>query len=324
MKQDYPDLSKEALCRLFGKTRHALYDHQWRSKAITFKEEVIVQLVKNIREKLPRVGTRKLLHLLEPQLQSHHITIGRDALFHLLAQHKLLVRQRKRKMITTDSRHWMRKYSNLVKTLVIDRPEQVWVSDITYIRLKNEWGYLSMITDAFSRRIMGIAFRSDMLAQGCIDALHIALSNRVYPHHQLIHHSDRGSQYCSRDYTDVLNRHNIAISMTESGDPYENALAERMNGIIKTEFNLHSSSLNFEQTWEIILKSVDAYNNLRPHSSCDYLTPSQAHMKNQPLKKRWNRYVRHQKLNDLQAPVHHPAHSQPACIGSSGFISNHV
>jgi transposase InsO family protein len=270
------------------------------------------------------VGTRKLLHLLEPQLQSHHITIGRDALFHLLAQHKLLIRQRKRKVITTDSKHWMRKYSNLVKTLVIDRPEQLWVSDITYIRLKNEWGYLSMITDAFSRRIMGIAFRSDMLAQGCIDALQMALSNRVYPHHQLIHHSDRGSQYCCKDYIDVLNKHNIAISMTQSGDPYENALAERMNGIIKTEFNLHSSSLNFEQTCQIILKSVDAYNTLRPHSSCDYLTPSQAHMKNQPLKKRWNRYVRNQKLNDLQDPVHHQSHPNTDCIGNSGFISNHV
>lgn len=290
MKQDYPELSKEVLCRLFGKTRHALYDHLWRSKAITFKEEIIVQLVKNIRAKLPQVGTRKLLFLLEPELQSHQITIGRDALFNLLAEHKLLIRQRKRKAVTTDSRHWMRKYGNLVKTLVIDRPEQLWVSDITYIRLKNEWGYLSMITDAYSRRIMGIAFRRDMLAEGCVDALQMALSNRIYPQEQLIHHSDRGSQYCSGDYVDVLSQHNIAISMTESGDPYENALAERMNGIIKNEFNLQSSSLTFEQTHELILQSVELYNTLRPHSSCNYLTPAQAHLQKQPLRKRWKQY----------------------------------
>lgn len=191
MKKDYPDLSKESLCKLFGKTRHALYDHLWRKEKVTVKEEIILQLVHNIRLKLPRLGARKLLFLLQPHLQSHHISIGRDALLDLLCQHKLLIRQRKRKVITTDSRHWMRKYGNLIKTLIIDRPEQVWVSDITYIRVKNEWGYLSMITDAYSRKIMGISFRSDMLAQGCVDALQMALAGRLYSSERLIHHSDR-------------------------------------------------------------------------------------------------------------------------------------
>ena len=292
MKGDYPYLSKEALCRLFGKTRHALYDHLWRKEADTVKDEIILQLVYRIREKLPRVGTRKLLFLLDPELKSHHIDIGRDALFDLLAAHKLLIRQRKRKMVTTDSRHWMRKYANLIKQLVISRPEQVWVSDITYIRMKNQWGYLSMITDAFSRKIMGVSFRSDMLAQGCIDALQMALSNRQYKHYRLIHHSDRGSQYCCKDYIDVLSAENIAVSMTENGDPYENALAERMNGIIKNEFNLYSSALNFEDTYQLIGKSIEAYNNFRPHSSCDYLTPEQAHKEDIILKKRWKKYDR--------------------------------
>jgi putative transposase len=290
MKQDYPDLSKEALCKLFGKTRHALYDHLWRKDEVTIKEEIILQLVHDIRLKLPRLGARKLLFLLQPQLLSHQVHIGRDALLDLLSHHKLLIRQRKRKVITTNSRHWMRKYGNLIKTLIIDRPEQVWVSDITYIRLKNEWGYLSMITDAYSRQIMGIAFRSDMLAQGCVDALEMALSNRLYSSEGLIHHSDRGSQYCCKDYVDVLNRHHIAISMTENGDPYENALAERMNGIIKNEFNLYSSSLNFEQTYELIQQSVKSYNTIRPHSSCDYLTPAQAHRQKEELTKRWKSY----------------------------------
>jgi putative transposase len=290
MKNDYPYISKEILCRLFGKTRHALYDHLWRKEEDNFKEEIILQLVHRIREKLPRLGTRKLLFLLDAELKSHQIDIGRDALFELLAAHKLLIRQRKRKVITTDSRHWMRKYANLIQQLVINRPEQVWVSDITYIRMKNQWGYLSMITDAFSRKIMGICFRSDLLAQGCVDALHMALSNRQYRDEKLIHHSDRGSQYCCKDYIELLNSENIYVSMTENGDPYENALAERMNGIIKNEFNLYSSALSFEDTYSLIVHSVDAYNRLRPHGSCDYLTPIKAHNETRILKKRWKKY----------------------------------
>jgi putative transposase len=290
MKSDYPYLSKEVLFRLFGKTRHALYDHLWRQQDDSLKKEIILQLVHKIREQLPRLGTRKLLFMLDPELQSHQIDIGRDALFDLLSDHKLLIRQRKRKMVTTDSRHWMRKYANLIKNLEIRRPEQVWVSDITYIRMKNQWGYLSMITDAFSRKIMGISFRSDLLAQGCVDALGMALSNRQYKEEKLIHHSDRGSQYCCKDYIDLLYSANLSVSMTENGDPYENALAERMNGIIKNEFNLYSSALSFEDTHQLIVNSVEAYNSLRPHGSCDYLTPVTAHNQAKTLKKRWKKY----------------------------------
>jgi len=290
MKSDYPDLSKEVLCRLFGKTRHALYDHLWRQQDDTVKEEIILQLVHKIRERLPRLGTRKLLFLLDPELRSHQIDIGRDALFELLAVHKLLIRQRKRKMVTTNSRHWMRKYANLIKNVEISKPEQVWVSDITYIRMHNQWGYLSMITDAFSRKIMGFSFRNDLLAQGCVDALQMALSNRQYKAEKLIHHSDRGSQYCCKEYIDLLGSAGVSVSMTENGDPYENALAERMNGIIKNEFNLYSSVLGFDDTYQLIIRSVDAYNSERPHGSCDYLTPVKAHNQTGTLKKRWKKY----------------------------------
>jgi len=310
MKSDYPYLSKEALCRLFGKTRHALYDHLWRKEDVSLKQEIILQLVHKIREKLPRLGTRKLLFLLDPELKSHQIDIGRDALFDLLAEHKLLIRQRKRKMVTTDSRHWMRKYANLIQRLVVSRPEQVWVSDITYIRMRNQWGYLSMITDAFSRKIMGISFRSDMLAQGCVDALHMALSKRQYKDDKLIHHSDRGSQYCCKDYVDLLNSENISISMTERGDPYENALAERMNGIIKSEFNLYSSTLSFDDTYKLIINSVKAYNDIRPHGSWDYLTPSKAHHQTMILKKRWKNYTK-VKSNKTSAHEQGPGGSSP-------------
>ena len=289
MKQDFPKVGIAVLCRLFGKTRHAYYDSLWRKESSLVKEDVILQEVINIRKDLPRLGTRKLHFVIQNKLISHQIAFGRDYLFDLLSEHKLLIRQRKRKAITTDSRHWMRKYSNLVKGLEITRPEQVWVSDITYIRLTNQWGYLSLITDAYSRKIMGYCFRQDLAAEGCIEALKMALNNRFY-NQSIIHHSDRGSQYCSHNYVDLLLKNNIAISMTENGDPYENALAERMNGIIKTEFNLYSSLLGFEQTKNKISKSIKSYNELRPHASCDYLTPNQAHLQSDKLNKRWKNY----------------------------------
>lgn len=291
MKQDFPKLGIAVLCRLFGKTRHAYYDYLWRKESSLVKEDIVLQEVLSIRKDLPRLGTRKLHYVLQNKLASHQITFGRDYLFDLLSEHKLLIRQRKRKAITTDSRHWMRKYSNLVKGLVITRPEQVWVSDITYIRLTNQWGYLSLITDAYSRKIMGYNFRQDLAAEGCINALKMALNTRLY-NESIIHHSDRGSQYCSHNYIDLLLKNNIAISMTENGDPYENALAERVNGIIKTEFNLYSSSLGFDQTEYQVSKSIKSYNELRPHASCDYLTPNRAHLQAEKLNKRWKNYNR--------------------------------
>lgn len=236
------------------------------------------------------MGTRKLHYLIAPQLATHDIRIGRDYLFELLNRHKLLIRQRKRKVITTNSRHWMHKYSNLTTGLICQRPEQLWVSDITYIGMPNQWAYLSLVTDAYSRKIMGFALRTDMSTQGCLDALQMALDNRQYPHNELIHHSDRGSQYCSAAYVELLNKSNIAISMTQQGDPYENALAERMNGIIKSEFNLYYSHYGLEQTCQLIKNSIMAYNNHRPHGSCDMLTPQNAHFKTGELKKHWKQY----------------------------------
>lgn len=290
MKHDFPKVGMGKLCGLFGKTRAAIYDYYKRLQYNELQDEIVLQHVKQIRMILPRLGTRKLHIKMKPQLAEHNITIGRDYLFDLLDAHKLLIRQRKRKAITTDSRHWMRKYSNLLGDIVVSRPEQVWVSDITFIRLNNQWGYLSLITDAYSRRIMGFCFRTDMSAQGCVDALQMALNNRQYPQKQLIHHSDRGSQYCSGSYVELLVKNNIAISMTENGDPYENALAERMNGIIKNEFNLYESSSGFENTYEKIRTSIKAYNEERPHSSCNMLTPQQAHRCSGELQKKWKKY----------------------------------
>jgi putative transposase len=287
MKQDYPKLGIKTLCRLFGKTRHAYYDHSWRVQDEGLKDEIVLQHVLSIREKQKKIGTLKLHFMLQELLSEHKIKIGRDYLFNLMREHGMQIRRRKRKAITTDSRHWMHKYNNLIKEFKPDRPEQLWVSDITYIHLKKQWGYLSLITDAYSKKIMGWAFRTDLSAQGCIDALKMAISNRKYPQNRLIHHSDRGSQYCSRNYVEILTGINIAISMTENGDPYENAIAERVNGILKEEFDMHSSRLGYKETTRKIRESIQIYNQLRPHASCDYLTPEQAHLKKGVLKKRW-------------------------------------
>lgn len=206
------------LCRLFGKTRHAYYDALWRKENSLIREDVILHEVITLRNNLPGIGTRKLHYLLQSLLESHKIKIGRDYFFDLLSEHKLLVRQCKRKAITTESRHWMRKYSNLIRDMPVTRPEQVWVIDITYIRLTNQWDYLSLITDVYSRKITGYCFRNDLMAEGCIEALKMALENRIY-HEPIIYHSDRGSQYCSHQYVNLLHQNTIGISITENGDP---------------------------------------------------------------------------------------------------------
>lgn len=277
------------MCELFGKTRHAYYDHQWRKQARYLEDDVILQQVIEIRSQLPGVGTRKLHYMLGPKLEEHGIQVGRDYLFNLLTQHKLLIRNRRRKAVTTDSRHWMHKYHNLITDLEIRWPEQLWVSDITYIRMTNDFAYLSLITDAYSRKIVGFSLRKDLSSEGCINALQMALAKRSYQSHQLIHHSDRGSQYCCKEYVGLLNENKIAISMTQNGDPYENALAERVNGIIKTEFKLYSSSLGLQETHQLVANSINNYNTIRPHASCNYLTPEQAHQMNGKLKKRWKK-----------------------------------
>ncbi len=234
--------------------------------------------------------------MLQERLFSHGIKVGRDYLYDLLAAHRLLIRKRKRRIVTTNSRHWMKKYSNLIKNLPLERPEQVWVSDITYIRVGSKWGYLSLITDAYSKKIMGYGFRMDLSTQGCLDALKMALRNRKY-NQSLIHHSDRGSQYCSQLYTDMLVTNKIAISMTENGDPYENAIAERVNGIIKDEFGLNSTNSSFEKINQVLSSSIQSYNHLRPHASCNYLTPDQAHLTKEKMKKRWKNYRSKNYLN---------------------------
>lgn len=264
---------------------------------------VVLRLVKDLREDMPLLGGRKLLFRLLPQLEEHKIKMGRDQLFGLLRFHCLLVRRRKRSVKTTDSHHWLKKYPNLIKDMIITSPEQLWVSDITYIRTLEGFSYLSIITDAYSRKIVGHSLYATLEAVGCIEALEMALEGRKNNSpFILVHHSDRGVQYCCSVYIELLNEANIAISMTESGSPYENALAERVNGIIKNEFFPKKIYQNHREAKKSIAKIIEIYNEKRPHASLDYLTPSQAHNQEGVLKKRWKNYTK-SKTNELLAEV---------------------
>jgi putative transposase len=283
-----------ALCSLLGYSRQAFYQQKKAAEKQSLQNELIIQQVLLIRSRQKRIGTRKLLILLKPFLSQHHILMGRDTLFKLLAENQLLIRRRKRKIPrTTFSDHWYKKYPNLIVGLPIQSPDKLWVSDITYITLKESFAYLSLITDAYSRMIVGYHLHKNLEATGCVHALKMAI-RRLQQGAHLIHHSDRGCQYCSTEYVEQLTGHDISISMTEHSDPRENAIAERINGIIKQEF-LSASYDHFNQAKEEIQNAIQIYNTERPHSSINMLTPLQAHTMTGELKRHWKNYYISQK-----------------------------
>ena len=258
---------------------------------LVLKHAIVVKTVEQIRAGMPRIGTRKLKFMLDGLLQKHGITMGRDKLFDLLSEYGLLVRRRKkRKCITTDSDHPFRKYPNLIRELVANRLNQLWVSDITYLALLNNYCYLSLVTDAYSRKIVGYCLYPTLERGGPLSALQMALSSAQRERHKmLIHHSDRGLQYCCRDYTDLLTQNKVTISMTEKGDPYENAIAERVNGILKSEFLLSKTFKNFEQALQAVSTAIETYNTQRPHCSLHYHTPEEATLKKGIVSKKWKK-----------------------------------
>lgn len=281
--------SIQTLCSLLGYSRQAFYKFVKYAEKEALQHDLILQEVLRIRKTLKRLGTRKLLFKMEGFMREHHIEIGRDAMFDLLATHKLLIRKRKRRVpVTTFSDHWMRKYPNLIVDFIPTAPNQLWVSDITYITLKDDFAYLSLITDAYSRKIVGFYLSETLSADGCIKALQMALKNNLQLG-RLIHHSDRGSQYCCADYVSILDKHFVKISMTQSGDPLENAIAERVNGILKDEL-LEKIYINYQEAKQAIAAAISIYNYQRPHSSIDMLTPIEAHLREGELKRRWKNY----------------------------------
>lgn len=261
-------------CDLFGFSKQAYYKHQTYKKASVPKALALIESVLALRKQMPRLGVRKLYHLLQSEYQ---VSIGRDKLFSVLKEKGLLVCKKRKYTVTTNSKHWLRKYPNLVKGISPERPEQLWVADITYIDTLQGNAYLHLITDAYSKQIMGYELCDNMEAASTLKALKMAISKRKYKTPDLIHHSDRGLQYCSKLYTDCLKENGITISMTENGDPYENAIAERVNGILKDEFGLSDKFENVTQAKELTRQSIEIYNKLRPHLSCSMLTPNQMH-----------------------------------------------
>ncbi len=235
----------------------------------------VVELVKSKRILMPKIGTRKLYYLLENELKV--LKVGRDKLFRILKANQLLIKPKKKYHITTNSHHRFRKHKNQIKEIAYTRPEQVWVSDITYIGNRKNPSYLSLITDAYSKKVMGYNVSDSLNVKGSLAALEMALKNRKYKNEPIIHHSDRGLQYCSNEYQKILDKNNILPSMTEQYDPYENAIAERINGILKQEFDIDKYDINLKTKRSVVKNSIEIYNNFRPHLSNYMLTPNQMH-----------------------------------------------
>lgn len=289
----YPGETIGRVSRLFGKSRQAFHQLEMRRTRRKVNDEILLVYVKEIRRRLPRIGTRKLYAMLQPIMKSNAIKMGRDKLFVLLRKEDLLVKRRRKHVMTTDSDHAFKKYPNLIEEYLPTGPEQIWASDITYLSSEKGFVYLSLVTDQYSKRIMGYHVHDTLDANGPLEALKMALKARCYEDtSKLIHHSDRGAQYCCEDYITVLEKNGIQISMSRRGNPYDNAIAERVNGILKSEFYLDRFFTDISQVRLVVQQVVTTYNTLRPHASCDYMTPQQAHMQQGIMNKRWKNYNR--------------------------------
>jgi hypothetical protein len=271
-----------------GYTPQAYHKHNKKALINQVNEKFILEQIDAIRKQQPHCGGRKLFIMLQPFFKQHYICIGRDKFFDLLKRNKLLVRRTKRSIHTTDSKHHFYRYPNLVKGFTPLKAHELWVADITYIPLKERFAYLFLITDAYSRKIVGFHVSDDMKVSSAVVALKKALAQKP-PETIVIHHSDRGIQYCSSEYVNLLQQHNAMISMTNNGDPLENAIAERINGILKTE--LISSYYNDIDAAVIhITRCITIYNYRRRHSSLNWQIPAEVHNQKGPQIRRWKNY----------------------------------
>lgn len=266
-------------CRHIGISRQAYYQRHYREQELEKRQEAVIGLVKQLRMKQPRLGTRKLHHMLKSPMTARDIKVGRDGLFDILRAARLLVMPRRAYHKTTDSHHRFRRHPNLLKAgpqqIVPTGPEQVWVADITYLPTAQQFVYVSLVTDAYSRKIVGYHVHDNLQTEHVSEALKMALRSRR-SRHPLVHHSDRGIQYCSTYYQQIHQQHGIRCSMTDGYDCYQNALAERINGILKNEFLLQRPG-SLEQAALMLRQSVHIYNTQRPHTSLQYKTPDEVH-----------------------------------------------
>ncbi len=304
MKRRHPQLSQQVLCRSLGVSRQAHHKQGRRVALVVQGRELVVQLVHELRKELPRLGGRKLYHLLTPRMAELQVAMGRDQFFDLLRQERLLIRRRNRRVRTTMSKHGMPVYPDLLKGLPIKAPGQVWVSDITYWRVQEGFYFIFLITDACSHKIIGYHVARSMDAEHAMIALRMAQRATRHRLKGIIHHSDRGGQYCFTQYVNLLQENGMRISMTQGGDPRDNAIAERVNGILKNELLAHHDVENIIQARSYLQVAIEAYNLRRPNLSCDMRTPEQAHGLDHVLQRRWRTYpYRVNRMQDKQQVV---------------------
>ena len=273
-------------CEFYERTPQAYYLRCHQAQTEEEGYALLESWVVRVRKKHPQMGGKKLYYKYCDSKLRVEFQIGRDKFLAFLSERGLQVRKKRKFSRTTDSQHWLKKYPNKIQGMQLTGPEQLWVSDITYLRVGDSFGYLSLITDAYSRKVVGYRLHKDLGTEGCLKSLEMALTTRT-KNSDLYHHSDRGIQYCSNKYVRTLNRNDIQISMTENGDPRENAVAERINGILKYEYALVDSYATMKAAASAVKQAIDLYNNERPHASCNYLTPAQAHQMTGELKRRW-------------------------------------
>jgi transposase InsO family protein len=286
-----------SLCELLGVSTQAYYKHGNSLLRKLAEEAFVVEFIKRVRQKDPGIGGGKLWKMYKREFGDDHC-VGYNRFYDIIERHNLKVRKKKRRAKTTDSDHDLPLYPNLVKELIPLRPNQLWVSDITYmvVYLNAETGeydfcYLSLVTDYYTKEIIGWCVGETLEAKFAIEALNMALERLGgNPATDLIHHSDRGVQYASYAYTDILKEHKIRISMTECGDPKDNAVAERVNGIIKNELLMDMAFFSTEEVKQALKIAIDFYNNERPHMSLDWKTPAEAALCTGELEKKWKSY----------------------------------
>lgn len=261
-----------------GITKQAYYQGLKREKQKEAERDKVVELVIEYRKILPKTGTKKLYNYLQPKLMEINIKMGRDAVNDLLRSRGMLIKKSKRYFITTDSKHFFFKSPNLLTELKITHSEQVFVSDITYVKTDAGHAYLALVTDAYSRKIMGWSLQDNMKVSMVKEALSMAHKNCIFNHKNIIHHSDRGIQYCCPDYSEYAENKCFVLSTTQQYDPYENAIAERINGILKYEFGLKNTIKSVEIAQKMVAEAVELYNNERMHWSLDLKTPQDVHL----------------------------------------------
>lgn len=263
-------------CSRMSCSRQSYYKARHRRDRNLVEKDTLLELIRPIRQSMPRIGGKKLHFMLRDQMHERALKIGRDRFFDWLRDNDLLIRPKRMYVQTTQSNHRFWVHENLTHSLTLNKPNQLWVSDITYIRTLEGFCYLALITDAYSRKIVGYDVSDSMNLEGCLRALKAATqtaSNLT----QLVHHSDRGFQYCSNPYTDFLKERKIRISMAAKGNCYENALAERVNGILKNEFNLDFTFKTKHLAAKVVHESIYIYNQQRPHWAINLLTPNACH-----------------------------------------------